>query len=50
VKPSQRKEMAQAVVAAKGIRIRMACVAFGVSESCYRYQPKLGSENDEIAN
>lgn len=50
VRPSQRKEMAQTVVAAKRISIRMACAAFGVSESCYRYQPKLTSENDEIAD
>jgi len=42
--------MAQTVVAAKRISIRMACAAFGVSESCYRYQPKLTSENDEIAD
>lgn len=50
VKPSQRKEMAQAVVAEKGIGIRMACIAFSVSESCYRYQAKLVSENSDIAN
>ena len=50
VKPSHRKEMAQTVVAVKGISIRMACAAFGISESCYRYQPRLASENDEIAD
>lgn len=50
MKPSQRKEMAQTVVAVKGISIRMACAAFGISESCYRYQPKLASENDEIGD
>jgi len=48
--PSHRKEMAQAVVAAKRISIRMACAAFSISESCYRYQPKLACENAEIAN
>jgi len=49
VKPSQRKEMAQQIVASKGISIRLACRAFGVSESCYRYQPKLQTENDELS-
>lgn len=50
VKPSQRKEMAQQIIAAKGVSIRLACLAFGISETCYRYQPKLACENTEIAN
>lgn len=50
VKPSQRKEMAQQIIAAKGISIRLACLALGISETCYRYQPKLASENSEIAD
>ncbi len=50
VKPSQRKEMAQHIVAAKGVSIRQVCLAFGISETCYRYQPKLVSENTEIAD
>lgn len=50
VKPSQRKEMAQQAVATQGSSIRLACVAFGISESCYRYQPQLDSENAEIAD
>ena len=50
VKPSQRKEMAQQAVATQGSSIRLACVAFGISESCYRYQPRLDSENAEIAD
>ena len=28
----------------------MACEIMGISESCYRYQAKLDSENEEIAN
>ena len=48
VKPSQRKEMAQQVVVNRGISIRLACNAFGVSETCYRYQPILSSENEVI--
>jgi len=50
VKPSQRKEMAQVAVATKGTSIRLACMAFSISESCYRYQPKLASENEVIVD
>lgn len=50
VTPSRRKEMAQQAVATQGISIRLACHAFGISESCYRYHPKLSSENAEIAD
>ena len=49
VRPSRRKEMAQQAVGSHGISIRLACTAFGVSESCYRYQPTLNDENAEIA-
>ena len=49
VKPSLRRVMAQKVVSAKGISIRTACSAFGISEHCYRYQAKLSDENAEIA-
>lgn len=48
--PSRRKEMAQQAVATCGVSIRVACHAFGISETCYRYQPKLDSENAEIAD
>ena len=30
--------------------IRIVCLAFGISETCYRYQPKLSDENAEIAD
>jgi hypothetical protein len=30
--------------------VRVACVAFLISESCYRYERKLDAENDEVAN
>ena len=50
VRPSQRKEMAQQVVVNRGVSIRLACSAFSVSETCYRYQPILSSENEEIAD
>jgi putative transposase len=41
--------MAKEAVACYGVSIRLACAAFRISETCYRYQPKLGSENAEIA-
>jgi len=48
VKPSQRKETAQQVVVNRGISIRLVCSAFSVSETCYRYQRILSSENEVI--
>ena len=50
VRPSRRKEMAQKAAAVHGASIRLACSAFGVSETCYRYQPLLSDENAEIAD
>lgn len=42
--------MAQTVVARDGISVRLACEVFAISRTCYRYQPKLDSENAEIAD
>lgn len=42
--------MAEKAVSCKGVGIRLACQAFGISETCYRYQPKLSDENAEIAD
>ena len=50
VRPSRRREMAQRAVATKGLSIRQACAAFAISQTCYRYQPLLSSENAEIAD
>ena len=50
VTPSHRKEMAKKAVAKKGVSIRLACVIFVVSETCYRYQPKYSSDNALIAD
>ena len=50
VRPSQRKEMARQAVSQRGLSIRLACAAFSISESGYRYQPKLSDENAEIAD
>ena len=37
-------------MARRGVSIALACRTFGVSETCYRYSPKLGGENEEIAD
>ena len=42
--------MAQDVVRSGRCSIRLACLAFVVSITCYRYQPRLASENAEIAD
>lgn len=34
----------------RGVSVRLACAAFLVSETCYRYQPKLSDENAGIAD
>ena len=50
VKPSQHREMAKYAVQTRIVSIRLACIAFTISETCYRYQTKLSSENAEIAD
>lgn len=42
--------MAKHAASAKGLSVRLACRAFGISETCYRYTPKLSDENAEIAD
>ncbi len=42
--------MAQQAVAEHGASIRLACLAFGISQTGYRYQAKTSSENVEIAD
>ena len=42
--------MATKAVAHYAISIRLACQVFKVSEGCYRYQPVLADENQEIAD
>ena len=42
--------MARSAVQEKEISIRQACRYFVVSQGCYRYQPKLSTENDQIAD
>ena len=50
VKPSQRREMARNCVKNKKVSIRVACKAFAISETCYRYEPLLSDENTVIAD
>lgn len=50
VKPSQRRDMAQRAVSEKAVSIRLACLVFSISETCYRYQTKLSHQNAEIAD
>ena len=42
--------MAQRAIERHGISIRLACATYNISESCYRYQPKLGGDNALIAD
>jgi len=42
--------MAKQVVSERGISIRLACLIFSVSETCYRYDAKRDAENDRIAD
>ena len=48
--PSQRREMAGNAVDRRKVSISLACRTFEVSETCYRYSPKLRDENEEIAD
>ena len=42
--------MAGTAVAKHKASIALACRAFGVSETCFRYGPKLHCENELIAD
>ena len=42
--------MADTAVARCGASIALACRAFGVSETCYRYGAQLKAETEVIAN
>ncbi len=50
VAPSRRRELAVKAVNEHGISVRLACIAFTISQTCYRYQRLLSSENAEIAD
>lgn len=42
--------MARNAVARRGVSIRLACEAFGVSQTCYRYERKRNAKNEPIAD
>lgn len=42
--------MAQQAVASHGTPIKLACLAFGISQACYRYQAVQSAENVTIAD
>jgi len=42
--------MAVKAVEDRGVSITLACRTFGLSETCYRYSPKLNAENDQIGD
>ena len=48
-KASRRREMAKRAVQETAANIRQACEAFSISQTCYRYEPKLSAENERIA-
>jgi len=50
VTPSRLKEVAKEAVCQRGVSVRLACAAVGISETCYRYLPMLSNENAEIAD
>ena len=41
--------MAKVAQKSHGISIGLACETFSISETCYRYQPRLMDENNKIA-
>jgi putative transposase len=42
--------MAVKAVEERGVSIALTCRTFGLSETCYRYSPKLKAENDRISD
>ncbi|PCI19805.1 MAG: IS3 family transposase, partial [Piscirickettsiaceae bacterium] len=42
--------MAQRSVSQSKADIRISCAVFSISETCYRYRPKLSDENEQIAD
>ena len=50
VRPGRRKALAGRAVQERGVCIRLACSAFGISETCYRYVSKHDPENAVIAD
>ncbi|HHX90286.1 MAG TPA: IS3 family transposase [Paracoccus sp.] len=49
-RPAARRTLAENAVATRGVSIALACRAFGVSETCFRYSPTRDAENEQIAD
>jgi putative transposase len=45
-----QKVVGQEVGTERGACIRVACEAFGISESCHRYERKLYAQYDKVVN
>ena len=50
VKASERKVMAKQAMISHSVSISLICRTFSISETCYRYQRKLSSDSELIAD
>ena len=50
VKASERKVMAKQAMISHSVSISLICGTFSISETCYRYQRKLSSDSELIAD
>ena len=50
VRASERKVMATEAMINHDVSISLICRTFTISETCYRYQPKLSDDNELIAD
>jgi putative transposase len=42
--------MTRHYIEAGRMSVKVACLAFGISQTCYRYEAKLNAENEVIAD
>lgn len=50
LKASERKVIAKEAMTSRDVCISLICRTFLISETCYRYHPKLGSNNELITD
>ena len=50
VRASERKIMAKEAMINHDVSVSLICRTFTISETCYRYQPKLNDDNELIAD
>lgn len=50
VKPSRQRKMGRHYVEAGRMSVKVACIAFGISHTCYRYGANPNAENEVIAD